>query len=100
MIITGTLMAGLGAGYAGGAAASPTKAASPSQSRQMGGAQGPMMNAEHAKTMRDPEMRRLHGAMVREHARTMRDPGMRRLEKRAARAFPEMVGMMRRHMTR
>jgi len=37
----------------------------------MDGASDPMMAAEHAKTMRDPEMRRL--------------------EKRAMREFPEMA---------
>jgi len=102
LIITGTVISGVGAGYVGGAAASPTKAASPSESRKMGGAEGPMMirmmDDEHAKMMRDPDMRRLHGAMVREHARTMRDPEMRRLEKRAMRAFPQMASMMRKHM--
>lgn len=98
LIITGTLVGGLGTGCIGGAAASPTAAASPSESREMGGVAGPMMDAEHAKPMRDRDMRRLHEAMVRERARTMRDPEMRRRETRALRALPQMASRLRRHM--
>jgi len=64
LIITGTLVTGVGAGYVGGAAASPTTAVSPSESRKMEGASDPMMvrmvDAEHAKMMRDPDMMRKH----------------------------------------
>lgn len=105
----GALAVGTGAGYAGGAVASepaavqaPPAKAQPSANPMMDGTGGSMMtemmDAEHAKMMRDPAMRRMHRTMVREHAKMMRDPAMRRQHERAMREFPEMARMMRKHM--
>lgn len=109
-VAAGALAVGIGGGYVAGAAGSPERASAqspptqtqPSGDSMMGGGSGSMMtemmDAEHARMMRDPAMRKMHRAMVREHAQMMRDPAMRRLEDRAMRSFPEMARMMREHM--
>ena len=103
LTIAGALVAGGGVGYAvagtPSAAAKPSAANSSSPSHSMMGG-GSMMDAEHAKMMRNPAMRQMHRAMVREHAKMMRDGKMRRQHERAMREPPEMGRMMRDHMGR
>lgn len=110
IVVAGTLAVGVGAGYLGTAARNPQPASAqspPAKSQSsadsmMGGNSGSMMtemmDAEHAKMMREPAMREMHQAMVRKHSRMMRDPATRRLENRLMRRSPEMAAMMRKHM--
>lgn len=102
--VVAALAVGAGGGYAGGAwdeaAAAKTPQAQSDMSgySMMGGHDGSMMDAQHAKMMRDPDVRAMHKTMAREHAKTMRDAEMRSRHDRAMRKFPEMARMMREHM--
>jgi 1,4-dihydroxy-2-naphthoyl-CoA synthase len=108
--VAGALAIGVGGGYLAGVTGTPQPASAqsppaqtqPSADSMMGGdgasMMTQMMDAEHAKMMRDPAMRQMHQAMVREHKQMMRDPAMRRLEDRAMRKFPAMARMMREQM--
>ena len=74
LTVAGALAVGGGAGYllagAGSAAAQPDadKDHSPSRSMMSGSMMAQMMEAEHAKMMRNPAVREMHRSMVREHA--------------------------------
>ena len=97
------LCGGIGYAAAGGgsAAAQPSKGKGMSMDGSMmsdDSAMAGMMDAEHAKMMRNPAMREMHRAMVREHTKMVRDGKMRRAHEQAARDFPEMARMMREHM--
>lgn len=101
----GALALGGGIGYAvgggGSAAAQPSGPRGMSMDGSMMGGDsmmGQMMDAEHAKMMRNPAMREMHRTMVREHAKMMRDGEMRREHEQAMRDFPAMARMMREHM--
>lgn len=103
--VVGAIALGASGGYAAGAKGAPAPSPAqtkPSADSMMGGKAGSemmkMMDAEHARMLRDPEMRELHQAMVKEHTKTMRDPAMQRLEKQAMKNLPEMAQMMRKHM--
>ena len=87
-----------GAGSGSAAARSPVAKSGSDPMMSGGGSMMAMMDAEHAKMMRDPAMRQMHRTMVREHAKTMRDGQMRRQHQRAMRDFPNMARMMREHM--
>lgn len=96
---------GAGSGYLAAAASDPERASAqtqPAGDSMMRGGSGSMMtemmDAEHARMMRDPAMRQVHRAMVREHDKMRQDPTMRLLENRAMGKFPEMARMMREHM--
>lgn len=107
LTVAGALALGGGVGYSvagiGNAAAEPRAIdrSSPEHSMMGGGSMmAGMMDAEHARMMRDPAMRDMHRTMVRERAKMMRDPAMRRQHERAMRDFPAMGRMMREHMER
>jgi hypothetical protein len=105
LTIAGALALGGGIGYAAAGAGSATAQPSAARGISMDGSMiggdsmmAQMMDAEHAKMMRNPAMREMHRTMVREHANMMRDGEMRRQHEQAMRDFPAMARMMREHM--